>query len=50
MSFLERCKARARSAPRRLVLPEGHDERIVAAARRLKDEGLARPVVLGEAA
>jgi phosphate acetyltransferase len=50
MSFLERCMTRARSAPRRLVLPEGHDERIVAAARRLKDEGLARPVVLGEAA
>ena len=50
MDVLERCKARARAAPRRLVLPEGHDERIVAAARRLQDEGLARPVLLGSAA
>jgi len=31
----------------RLVLPEGHDERIVAAARRLRDEGIAAPVLLG---
>ena len=47
MDILERCKARARSELRRLVLPEGGDERIVAAARRLRDEGLARPVLLG---
>ena len=30
-----------------MVFPEGHDERIVAAARRLKDEGIAVPVLLG---
>ena len=47
MDILERWKSRARSARRRLVLPEGHDERIVAAARRLRDEDLALPVVLG---
>jgi phosphate acetyltransferase len=41
------CIAQARAHPRRLVLPEGHDERIVAAARRLRDEGIAVPVVLG---
>jgi phosphate acetyltransferase len=41
------CLARARANPRRLVLPEGHDERIVTAARRLKDEGVAVPVLLG---
>jgi phosphate acetyltransferase len=41
------CVAQARASGRRLVLPEGHDERIVAAARRLQDEGLAAPVVLG---
>jgi phosphate acetyltransferase len=33
-----------------VVLPEGDDPRILAAARRLKDEGLAEPVVLGAAA
>ena len=30
-----------------VVLPEGRDERIVCAARRLKDEHIARPIVLG---
>jgi phosphate acetyltransferase len=30
-----------------VVLPEGHDERILQAARKLKDRGLARPIVLG---
>jgi len=48
MDILERCKARARSTSRRLVLPEGHDERIVAAARRLRDEGFAQPVLVGD--
>jgi phosphate acetyltransferase len=32
---------------RRIVLPEGGDERIVAAARRLLDSGLAHPLLLG---
>lgn len=39
--------ARARGRAGRVVLPEGHDERIVAAARTLKDRGIAEPVVLG---
>jgi phosphate acetyltransferase len=33
-----------------VVLPEGEDARILAAARRLKDEGLAEPVILGASA
>ena len=36
--------------PARIVLPEGGDERIVAAARRIADAGLAVPVLLGSAA
>jgi len=44
------CIAKARARPRRLVLPEGHDERIVAAARRLKDDGIATPILLGTSA
>jgi phosphate acetyltransferase len=41
------CIARARANPKRVVFPEGHDERIVAAARKLKDGGIAAPVLLG---
>jgi phosphate acetyltransferase len=44
---LEACIAQARARSRRLVFPEGQDERIVAAARKLKDEGIATPVLLG---
>jgi phosphate acetyltransferase len=45
--IVEACIAKARANPRRVVFPEGQDERIVAAARRLADEGIARPIVLG---
>lgn len=31
-----------------VVLPEGTDERILLAARRLSDEGIARPILLGD--
>jgi phosphate acetyltransferase len=31
-----------------VVFPEGSDERIIQAARRLKDEAIARPLVLGK--
>ena len=44
---LEACVAQARARRGRLVFPEGQDERIVAAARKLKDEGIATPVLLG---
>ena len=40
--------ARAARDPRRLVLPEGGDERVLAAARALADARLARPIVIGE--
>src|ERR1041385_9505482 len=45
--IVESCVVRARSACKRLVLPEGHDERIMRAARHLKDDGIARPILLG---
>jgi phosphate acetyltransferase len=48
--IVEACIAQARARSGRLVFPEGHDERIVAAARRVKDEGIAMPVLLGGAA
>jgi phosphate acetyltransferase len=40
-------QARARSAPQRVVFPEATEENILRAARRLVDERLARPVLLG---
>jgi phosphate acetyltransferase len=42
---LERLFERARRQPRRIVLPETADERIRQAARRLKQEGLAEPLL-----
>ena len=41
------CIARARATGKRPVFPEGHDERIVAAARRLGDLGISSPILLG---
>jgi phosphate acetyltransferase len=45
---LEQCLARVRGRGLRIVLPESGDERIVAAARRLRDERIAEPVLLDE--
>jgi phosphate acetyltransferase len=47
--IVDACIARARVAGRRLVLPEGEDERIRRAAQRIGEAGIARPVVLSEA-
>jgi phosphate acetyltransferase len=47
MDVLETARARIRGRGRRVVFPEGGDDRIVAAARRLVDDGLADPIVLG---
>jgi len=43
-SFIDKAVARDLS----IVLPEGRDERIVAAARVIKDRNIAQPVVLGK--
>ena len=40
--------ARAARSPRRVVLPEGTDPRVLAAARALADGRLARPILVGE--
>ena len=45
--FLDRIAERARADHRRIVLPEGHDPRTIAAAVRLRQERRAEPVVLG---
>ncbi len=39
---------KARQAPRRVVFPEGENQKVVEAARQLVEEGLARPILLGD--
>jgi len=46
-TILDRFYQLARERRLSVVLPEGDDERIVTAARRLNDAGIARPIVLG---
>ena len=46
MNVLERCFAQIRGRGLRVVFPESDDERIVEAARRLRDEELAAPILL----
>ncbi len=50
--FLERQRRRLRelARPPRIVFPEGRDERVIEAARRLSDEGLIEPLLLDAAA
>lgn len=48
--IVEACIAQARTCNGRLVFPEGHDDRIVAAARTLQDQRIAVPVLLGAGA
>lgn len=45
--FVESVRARAKANPRRIVLPEGMDERTLVAAAHLAKDGLAHPTVLG---
>lgn len=47
MHVLESIRERARSLAARIVLPEGHDERIVQAAAEAARSGLAVPILLG---
>ena len=47
MDVVENFIARAKARDCSVVLPEGHDERIVLAARRLCDDGVADAIVLG---
>jgi len=48
MSMIEKFIESAQARDLSVVLPEGGDQRIVLAARRLKDEGIASPIVLGK--
>ena len=47
MDIVARLIAQAKERRRTVVLPEGDDPRILQAARRLHDEGIARPILIG---
>jgi phosphate acetyltransferase len=47
VDIIEVFEAKARGKNLSVVLPEGRDERVIRAAKRLRDEGIARPIVLG---
>jgi phosphate acetyltransferase len=47
MDIIEVFKAKARGKDLCVALPEGRDERVLQAAWRLREEGIARPIVLG---
>jgi phosphate acetyltransferase len=46
MELYESCCAKIRGRGLRVVFPEGHDERIIAAAQHLWDQGLAETILL----
>jgi len=46
MNFLEQLLPRVKAANARIVLPEGHDPRVIAAAVSAKQQGICEPVVL----
>jgi len=47
MTLVEKLKSRARANPQRIVLPEGEDPRVVAAAAAVTREGFAKITLLG---
>lgn len=47
MNVLEMLKSRARAVPQHIVLPEGEDPRVIAAAARVAAEGFAKLTLLG---
>lgn len=50
MQILDSILARARTNPKTIVLAEGSDHRVIEAARRAQDDGVAHCILLGETA
>ncbi|MEC8892799.1 MAG: phosphate acetyltransferase [Candidatus Poribacteria bacterium] len=49
MDVIRQFVNRARKVNKRIVFPEGSDERIQKAARSLSDDGIVQPILIGEA-
>lgn len=50
MDIMEHLRQKARANPRKVVLPEAHEEKILLAARRVRDMKIAHPVLVGDLA
>ncbi len=50
MEVMQRMVSLARRDPKKVVLPEGHNDRIIRAAAKVVEEGVAAPVLVGRAA
>ena len=48
-SLINAVTIRAMEQPKRVAYPHGHDVRIIRAARRVADDGIARPILIGSA-
>jgi phosphate acetyltransferase len=48
MEIIESIRQKVKGKGLSVVFPEGKDERVIQAARRLKDESIATPIVLGK--
>jgi len=48
MNLIQQFTDRAKKDPRRIVFPEGEDERMVHSAVQVKTEGIAEPIILGD--
>jgi phosphate acetyltransferase len=48
MEILERFFEAAKQRQQKVVLPEAGDSRVIAAARRLQDAGIAQPILIGK--
>ena len=47
MAAIDQLVAKAKAADKKLVLPEGHDPRVVVAANKIIEENIAKVIVLG---
>ncbi|MDD5449186.1 MAG: phosphate acetyltransferase [Candidatus Omnitrophica bacterium] len=48
MDFISELRVKAQKNPMTIVLPEGHDERTIAAAAAAQESGIAKIIILGE--
>lgn len=48
MGFIDGIKARAKSDIKTIVLPESYDMRVIEAAARIKEEGIAKVILVGD--
>ena len=50
MNVMEQLRLKAKTDPKKVVLPEANEEKILRAARQAKDAGVAEPILVGEPA